>query len=202
MSLRKAIAIVLLLVVFPRALLADESATEAKRYYLSGSKHFDLGEYQQALEDFKSAYRVRDDAVLLYNIAQCQRLLGQSDDAVRSYKAYLRRAPSAPNRDEVQAKIVALEQAMNARDRAKSIPPIPPITPPTTPNESRPTDTTNPEVSSQLTATAPPPQKKEPLYKKWWLWTAVGGVVAVGLGVGLGVGLHKSSPPTFPSVGL
>jgi hypothetical protein len=33
------------------------------------------------------------------------------------------------------------------------------------------------------------------VYKKWWLWTIVGGaVVAVGLGVGLGVGLSSSAP--------
>jgi tetratricopeptide (TPR) repeat protein len=193
MSLRKAIAIVLLSLLLPRALFADESAAEAKRLYLSGSKHFDLGEYQQALEDFKSAYRVRDDAVFLYNIAQCQRLLGQSEDAVRSYKAYLRRSPNAPNREEVLAKISALEQAMSARDRAKTIPPVPPLPPPTGTNEQ--------PTNAQLTATAAQPEHV-PVYKKWWLWTAVGGAVAIGLGVGLGVGLHHSAPPTFPGVGL
>jgi tetratricopeptide (TPR) repeat protein len=185
---RNAIAIVLLLLMWPRALFADEGAAEAKRLYLSGTKHFDLGEYQQALEDFKSAYRVRDEPVLLYNIAQCERLLGHNEEAMRSYKAYLRRSPTAPNRDEVEAKITALEQAVSARDRARNIPPIPPLTPPP--------ESTN----AQLTAAAP--VKKTPVYKKWWLWTTVGGAVAVGLGVGLGVGLHHSAPPTFPSVGF
>ena len=35
--------------------------------------------------------------------------------------------------------------------------------------------------------------KPKPLYKKWWLWTAVGGVVVVGVavGVGLAFGLPK-----------
>jgi tetratricopeptide (TPR) repeat protein len=196
-----AIALILALLALPRLVVADDGAAEAKRLYLSGSKHFDLGEYQQALEDFKSAYRVRDEAVLLYNIAQCQRLLGQSEDAVRSYKAYLRRAPTASNRDEVQAKIAALEQALTARDRARAIPPIPPA-PPTGTIETHPTETAKPETNAQLTATAPPPHEREPVYKKWWLWTAVGGAVAVGLGVGLGVGLHQSGPATFPAVGL
>jgi hypothetical protein len=37
----------------------------------------------------------------------------------------------------------------------------------------------------------PPP--RQPVYKKWWLWTIVVGVVAVGVGVGLGVGLTSSA---------
>jgi hypothetical protein len=42
----------------------------------------------------------------------------------------------------------------------------------------------------ETTATASPPRR--PLYKRWWLWTAVGGgvVLTVALGVGLGVGLR------------
>jgi hypothetical protein len=55
-------------------------------------------------------------------------------------------------------------------------------------------------TSNTLVATAPPP-RKTPVYKKWWLWTAVGGVVVVGVAVGLGVGLSGSSgPATFPRV--
>jgi hypothetical protein len=39
------------------------------------------------------------------------------------------------------------------------------------------------------TAVASLPSSK-PVYKKWWLWTIVGGVaVATGVGVGLGVAL-------------
>ena len=43
-----------------------------------------------------------------------------------------------------------------------------------------------------------PPEEK-PWYKKWWLWTSVGGVVAVGLGVGLGLyyGRPSGSRDTF-----
>ena len=32
-----------------------------------------------------------------------------------------------------------------------------------------------------------------PLYRKWWLWTIVGGVVVAGA-VGLGVGLSSTKP--------
>jgi hypothetical protein len=35
---------------------------------------------------------------------------------------------------------------------------------------------------------------KPPLYRRWWLWTAVGGVAVAGIAIGLGVGL--SARPT------
>ena len=44
-------------------------------------------------------------------------------------------------------------------------------------------------ASSELQHADDPP----PLYKKWWLWTAVG-AAAVGIGVGLGVGLAARRP--------
>jgi tetratricopeptide (TPR) repeat protein len=52
------------------------------------------------------------------------------------------------------------------------------------------------------------PTEHTPVYKKWWLWTAVGvGVAAIAVGVGLGLGLttHEVAPPgtsvTVPRVG-
>jgi tetratricopeptide (TPR) repeat protein len=37
--------------------------------------------------------------------------------------------------------------------------------------------------------------KPTPVYKRWWLWTTVGLVVAAGVGVGLGVGLTQNATP-------
>ena len=73
--------------------------------------------------------------------------------------------------------------------------------PAVTSNPNPSTTTTPSGTSGSLTAQAPPVEKKTPIYERWWLWTAVGGVVAVGLGVGLGIGLSSSAgPPTFPRV--
>lgn len=52
------------------------------------------------------------------------------------------------------------------------------------------------------TKTAPAPATP-PIYRRWWLWGIVGGLVAVGVGVGLGVGLTQSGgagEPVFPKV--
>ena len=43
-----------------------------------------------------------------------------------------------------------------------------------------------------MVVAAPPPR---PAYKKWWVWTLVGVVVAgAAVGVGLGLGLPPSPP--------
>jgi hypothetical protein len=44
------------------------------------------------------------------------------------------------------------------------------------------------------------PVEPVPIYKKWWLWTAMGAVVVVAVGVGVGVGLSSSpSTPAAPA---
>ncbi len=47
------------------------------------------------------------------------------------------------------------------------------------------------ELEPEPETTAPPPPPT-PWYRRWWVWTLIGGaVVATGLGVGLGVGLTQ-----------
>ncbi len=49
------------------------------------------------------------DPVFLFNIAQCHRKMGHDKEAVDFYKSYLRNAPNAPNRADVQKRIQELE---------------------------------------------------------------------------------------------
>jgi tetratricopeptide (TPR) repeat protein len=199
------LVLVVLLTCAAAPSFADDVAAQAKRYFTSGRQHFDLGEYRDALRDFKEGYRLKDDPVFLYNIAQCHRLLNENQDAIHAYKIYLTRAPNAPNRDEVERKIAALQEAIASQEKASSTPPsgvLPPdragqgqTTVENTPPNNKPaeTATTTSGDSNALTKTAPAREERTPVYKKWWFWTAIGGVVVVGVGVGLGVGLTRGS---------
>ncbi|MCU1277167.1 MAG: hypothetical protein JWM53_713 [bacterium] len=209
MSARNRTVLGLVIVLALGGVAAADEAAVAKRFFLSGSKHFDLGEYSDALNDFKEGYRLKDDPVFLYNIAQCHRLLNQNTEALRAYKTYLRRAPTAPNRDEVERKIAAIEAAQAAANTATTTPPnqvLPPDGHAAEPATTAPVTTGEPPpatTSNSLTASAPSPADRQPIYKKWWLWTAVGVVaVGAGLGIGLGVGLSKgkSNTTTYPAV--
>ena len=86
-------------------------AATAKACYKRGRTHYQLGEYREALKEFKEAYRLRPDASFLFNIAQCHRQLGELVDAIKFYSSYLREAPDAANRAEVERQIRELKSA-------------------------------------------------------------------------------------------
>ena len=94
----------------------DESQLAvAKQHYAAATKFYDLAEYEGALREFKEAYRAVEDPAFLFNIAQCHRKLGHAPDAITFYRNYLRRAPQAANRAEVERRIAELERAPAAR---------------------------------------------------------------------------------------
>ena len=88
---------------------SKDVARESRAHFDSGSRHFDLAEYESALAEFKQAYQIKPDAVYLFNIAQCHRLLGHVEDAIVFYKNYLRKSPDAPNREDVERRLEELE---------------------------------------------------------------------------------------------
>jgi hypothetical protein len=87
---------------------ADAVAT-AKDRYNQGTRHYELGHYQEALDSYEAAYMAVPDPAFLFNIGQCHRKMGHDKEAVSFYKSYLRNAPNAPNRADVQKRIQELE---------------------------------------------------------------------------------------------
>ena len=157
--------------VAPSAFAVDKEA--ARRAYEEGRRRYDLNEFGAALDAFKRAYLSFEDPVFLFNIAQCHRQLGHKEDAVKFYRSYLRNVPDAPNADEVKAIAARLQAEVDAQreeDARAAAAAATAASKPAAP-EARP-------VSTAITATAPI-EPRTPVYKKWWLWTAVG-VVAAG----------------------
>lgn len=179
------------------AYAADPIAqAKAKAHYSRGVKHYDLAEYPQALEAFKEAYRAADEPAFLFNIAQCHRKLGQHDEAVTFYKNYLRRAPGAPNRAEVERLIAELELAQARggpapfrEGPASSAPPGQAVAPG---QAAAPVPV--PRLSPAAAAAAAPAERPagidvsrpldegeivdKPFYRTWWFWTGTTAVVA------------------------
>ena len=195
-----------LLVSFVRTAAADDRA-HARAAFRAGSQHYNLGEFQQALDSFKEAYRNYEDPSFLYNIAQCERQLGHKREAVREYRAYLNNSENADNRDNVRQIITQLERDLAAEDQraaaaaqaAQAAPASKPVD--TTAATSATSKPSLEPASETLTASAPPPPEHKPAYKKWWVWTIVGGVVAAGAATGLVFALRPSSPSAATSLG-
>jgi tetratricopeptide (TPR) repeat protein len=158
---------------------ADDARAEAREHFVKGTKSFDLGLYDEAIAEYMAAYKVKPDPALLFNLAQAHRLAGHVADALRFYRMYLTKTPTAPNRSDVEARISDLEKVVDEQKKREQ------------------------ERSATLTAettTSGTASERKPLYKRWWIWTAAGGVVAVGLGVGLGVALAPG--PSAPTVNV
>jgi tetratricopeptide (TPR) repeat protein len=182
--LRVVLWVLAALVVAPSRAAAEGTA-QARASYRRGVQHYNLGEYEDALRDFKDAYRRQEDPAILFNIAQCERQLGHKPDAVRLYRSYLAAAPAAPNRADVEDLVAKLQSAIAAEQAAQAAPP--PVTEPPPPTP---------------VAVVAAPRPRTPVYKRWWLWTPIGlGLAGVALGLGLGLGLQPHAPTAATALG-
>src|SRR6185312_11409173 len=125
----------LLILALPAVAMADlptgaEANRLAKEAFAQGSRAFDLGEWDKAIEAWQKGYEYKPDPVFLYNIAQAERLTERYDKAIFFYRSYLRNAPRAPNRGEVEERIAQIELLMKQKQMAKESPPNSPMPPP------------------------------------------------------------------------
>ena len=89
----------------------EEARAAAKALFLRATRHYNIGEFREALADYKEGYRNVADPVFLFNVGQCQRMLGEFEAAIFSYRAYLRSLPEAENRAQVDQRIAEMEEA-------------------------------------------------------------------------------------------
>lgn len=181
MAPRIAVAALLAWLVAVPAAHADD-AEQARIHYRSASSHFAVGEFAEAAEEYQIAYKLKPDPALLYNAAQSYRLAGNNDKALILYKNYLQFFPNESNADDVRQQIAKLKEAIAATEKAKTSPPTNTVEPG---RQSPPAATvitpTPASASTQIDVRKTEAPHKTPLYKRWWVWTAVGVVVVGGV---------------------
>jgi tetratricopeptide (TPR) repeat protein len=101
----------------PEQAAKDEAARE---HYKQGILHYDLGEIDQAVADFKQAYELSAAPGLLFNIAQAYRYKKDYEQALHFYRTYLRLQPKAGNRQEVEERVAELEKLIEESQKAQS----------------------------------------------------------------------------------
>lgn len=173
---------------------AADDRDVAREAFREGTRQFDLGDFRSALAAFKKAYLNHEDSAYLYNIAQCQRQLGDKAEALRSYRVFLLKEPSSPERPQIEKIIAELQAAIEHDKTASSQPPIGVVGPKSSgaePPERSAKDAATTHASAEapagaLVASAPP--RPRPLTKKPWFWaTLAGGAVVVAGAITLGV---------------
>jgi|SRR5579883_306733 len=168
----------------PSAAAEDASTRRAKIYFEEGIKNYHVGDYRQALDAFKAGYFAKRDAIFLFNMAQCYRMLGDPESAAREYRAYMNEKPDAGNRADVE-KLIADQEAL-LRRKADATPPTGVLAPP--PPETKPAS-----LAPSVTAPAPAPREHK---RKWWIAGVAAGaaVVVAGVALGLAYGLPADAP--------
>jgi tetratricopeptide (TPR) repeat protein len=84
----------------------------ARDHFQRGSTAYDLGRFLDAAHEYEAAYEANPEPNLLFNIGQSYRFVPDYPKAILAFKAYLRNAPNAPNRAEVETRILEMQQQM------------------------------------------------------------------------------------------
>ncbi|MBA2545091.1 MAG: tetratricopeptide repeat protein [Deltaproteobacteria bacterium] len=117
---------------------ADDKAdkAEAAKHYQLGKRHYNLNEWDEAIAEFKTAYKLSPDPVNLYNIAQAYRLKKNCTTAAQFYANYQREEKIKRLRDSVTKVRKDMEKCAETEKPEKSdeplpIPPLDPVVPTT-----------------------------------------------------------------------
>jgi tetratricopeptide (TPR) repeat protein len=148
----------------------------ARRHHDRGTSLYNLGQFEEAINEYRRGYEQKADPVFLYNIAQAYRQLGAPDKALFFYRRYLSTAPEAANRRQVEALIGDLERLVAAEQRARTPAPPRPLSGATVPADSA------AFVEPGAQASALPADR--PLWHRWGFWAGLGTLVAGGLVLG------------------
>ncbi len=164
-----------------RAQLTPQQKQEIHVHYQQATRAYDLGKYQEAVDEYQKVYEIDGDPVMLYNIAQAYRLNDQPQESIHFYRRYLQRSPEARNKEDVERKITAMEKLIEERRKAAALvappPPKTEVKPVTVPEPVAPPPVTTPVV----VAPPPPPLPEPPSTARRILgWSMVGvGVASV-----------------------
>jgi len=156
---------------------ARPSDMEARNLFQAGQLAFEDGRFADALDAFQRAHELSQRPALLYNIGLAADRLREDELALDAFQRFVAAMPDAPERSRVEARIAAIRQAIARREAL------------------------SPQQVAQASMTAPtqapPPADIEarPVWKSWWLWTAVGVVAA---GTVLSVVLATRDPGVEP----
>jgi iron complex outermembrane receptor protein len=168
--------IVLALLLLAPIARADDRA-DAKAHFDQGVLYYNVGKFQEALDEYSKAYEIFRAPELLFNIGQCYKQLGNHERALFHFRSYLREVPESPNRAVVEDLIGESEreldkqkQAERLREEAEQRRKVEEARRQREEEERR-------RLAEQRRLTEAEVQRESvPVWKKWWFWTAVGGV--------------------------
>lgn len=159
---------------------ADE---EAKTRFNRGKSLIATGKFADAYREFEAGYQASPRAAFLFNMGEAARGMNDVPKARSAYERFLAAEPNGPLADTARKRLAELGPRIG--------PEAPPPLAPWEPGVPTPTQT-----AVKVEAAAPPPATvtvrrespeptSRPMWKRWPLWAAVGGVVAASIVIGV-----------------
>jgi tetratricopeptide (TPR) repeat protein len=157
----------------------DADIEAARIHFQAGKQYYDRGHYNEAIGEFREAYRLSSAAALLYNIAQAYERMGDLPHAREYLQRYIDSGQTEPGElPALQDKLRTIDKRIADQKAAEAArKPPPPTTAPALPPPPEPVAPTE----------APRPYKV-------WKWVAAGaGVVSLVLSVSFVSDMNKQA---------
>lgn len=169
-----------LMLLFPSVLARADDSGDAQRHYEAGTAHYRVGEFAEAIDEFKAAYSISPSTPALFNLAQCYRQLGAARRALFFYRSFVAAAPPSQARDDARVIIEELGAQLTAPPKAEHPQPV----------ALAPSPSPSPEP--QLVVASPPHQMSRNSAIALVASTAGSGLALVAAGAGLSAYAHET----------
>lgn len=171
-----------------------ERMARARAAWLEGRQLFDQGRFSAAKASFARGYRLSSKGGFLFNMAECERLIGKKRGARRLYLKYLTNHPKGRHKERALHKCQGL-QAGPCHETKKAQRRSAPLTrglSPDDPSARQPLVRSPARTSSQRSSSTP-------FYKHWGFWAGVGAVVVAGSVTAIVLGTRSDDEPAMPT---
>jgi tetratricopeptide (TPR) repeat protein len=181
---------------------SDERA-QAKAEVEKAQVDYKLGRFQEALDGYRRAYELYQAPLLLFDMGQCHRNLGDPEKAIFFFEGYLREEtrPDSEHR-RLAEQLIAESRADLQRKMAVAAVAAPPAPAPAPqPVHLRAMDMQGVVPTSLVARPAdrdqPAPAAHRSIASRWWFWTAIAGACAVAAGAAVyyATGEPRTVPP-------
>ena len=160
-----------------------EAEQQSRRSFEKAEAHFRAGLFAEALSEYQAGYDLVPLPGFLINIAQCQRRLGDLNQALITYRKFIMVAPDSHFVPDVKKLIEELQTLVQDAEKASANPSgSAEAAQETSPNPEAPSAVREATARTDLVAAPTQPPLKESK-TRWWLWGTVAATVIVGVTV-------------------
>lgn len=125
------VAVLCVLVAGPTLAVAEEEIAKpttpaAQEHLTKGVRLYRLGDFEEAIKEYKAGALVEEAAIFYYNLGQSYRKLGNYDKAIWNYQRFLDRAKPLPAAYKVAVEGFIREMTAEKEQAARNTPPTGP----------------------------------------------------------------------------